>query len=98
METTNKINYDNFAEKHLGEDHISTWLDSKNKEKAAIALLIDNHLGKEEIIDKADDPEGYGMDLILFKINDMPVVFLYGQPDSIYYRKNDHEKLLKLTK
>lgn len=98
--------YYNACQSMLGVEKsqiVSTWLDDENKDYAAIALFIsENRVGQP--IEEVKHPKwssgqmrGY-MAKQLFKINNIPVVFMPAMPDGMYFRKQDFDTLKRLAK
>ena len=84
------------AELLQGNDVIDTWLDDENGDRALITDYVGNHLNAVPI-NSIPDPEFKYLARELHKIEDIKIVWIAGQPDSLFFKASDEDSLLKLT-
>jgi len=97
MKTTNN-NYDRFEQTILGDQVgiVSTWLDDENKDHACVMKYVMER--KMELTPLAVQPHPEWrryMEKEHYKLDNVDVVFMSGQPDGLCFRKSDMKVLLE---
>lgn len=91
--------YDLFEKTILGDaEIIDTWLDDKDKDHMKIMEYVMGYRIGFVPIASLPNPEHKGyMTKEHYKIEEIDVVFMAGQPDCLWFRKSDTEALLELA-